>query len=221
MSNRKSAEAFIVKYIEKLMPGSENTTIYKNMFKNMSDTQFDEFMMKLKSGSNKLAIIAPNFGKQKLNVSRNLEIAEELGHNFFQKIWVGAFGTRPRYLTPIPYMVVDLPLRRQAQLLIKKISIPEDNKTVDTLTGQPTGSSKGSKISYPEIQVLAAMGLDQSLLELLKFRGGDTKGFIAMNKMISLRGGVSLNAIERFAGGVESTKTLKAFLTAMHLSNTL
>lgn len=221
MSNRKAAQAFIINYIEKLMPGSENTAIYQDMFSRMSDTQFDSFIQKLKSGQSRLAIIAPNFGKQKLKVQRNLEIAKELGHNFFQRIWIEGIGSRPTYLTPIPYMVVDLPLRRQAQLLIKKISIPEDNKTVDTLTGQPTGASKGSKISYPEIQVLAAMGLDNGLLELLKFRGGDTKGFVAMNKMISLRGGVSLTAIERFAGGVESTKTLKAFLTSMHLSNTL
>ena len=221
MSNRKAAQEFIIKYIEKILPGSDNKTIYENMFKNMSDSQFDSFIQKLKSGTSKLAIISPNFGKQKLKVERNLAIAKELGHNFFERIWIDAKGERPKYLTPIPYMVVDLPLRRQAQLLIKKISIPEDNKTVDTLTGQPTGSSKGSKISYPEIQVMAAMGLDNSLIELLKFRGGDTKGFIAMNKMISLRGGVSLQAIERFAGGVESTKTLKAFLTSMHLSNTL
>lgn len=221
MSNRKAAEQFIIKYINAILPGSDNTTIYQNFFKKMTDDEFDVFMKNLKDGKSKLAIIAPNFGKQKLNVKRNLEIAKELGHNFFQRIWVDGKGERPTYLTPIPYMVVDLPLRRQAQLLIKKISIPEDNKTVDMMTGQPTGASKGSKISYPELQVLAAMGLDNSLVELLKFRGGDTKGFIAMNKMISLRGGVSLNAIERFAGGVESTKTLKAFLTAMHLSNTL
>lgn len=221
MTKRIETEQFIIQYIEKLMPGSENTNIYTNLFKAMSDEQFGEFMMKLKSGENKLAIIAPNFGKQKLDVQRNLNIAKELQHKFFQKILIEGKGERPTYLTPIPYMVVDLPLRRQAQLLIKKISIPEDNKTVDQLTGQPTGASKGSKISYPEIQVLAAMKLDNSLLELLKFRGGDTKGFMAMNKMISTRGGVSLDVIERFAGGVESTKTLKSFLTAMHLSNTL
>lgn len=221
MANRKAAQAFIIEYIGKLMPDSPNTKIYSDMFSKMTDSEFDVFMTNLKEGKSNLAIIAPNFGKQKLKVERNLQIAKELGHNFFQRIWIDGSGQRPKYLTPIPYMVVDLPLRRQAQLLIKKISIPEDNKTVDGLTGQPTGSSKGSKISYPEIQVLAAMGLDDSLLELLKFRGGDTKGFIAMNKMISLRGGVSLRAIERFAGGVESTKTLKAFLTSMHLSNTL
>lgn len=221
MSNRKSAEDFIIQYIEKLLPGSDNVKIYRDLFSKMDDQQFDVFMKKLETKENRLAIISPNFGKQRLDVQRNLKIAKELGHRFFQRILIEGSGERPTYLTPIEYMVVDLPLRRQAQLLVKKISIPEDNKTVDQLTGQPTGSSKGSKISYPEIQVLAAMSLDNSLLELLKFRGGDIKGFNAMNKMISTTGGVSLDTIERFAGGVESTKTLKAYLTSMHLSNTL
>lgn len=221
MSNRKATEEFIISYIDKILPGSGNKEIYIELFSKMDDNQFDSFMKKLESRENRLAIIAPNFAEPRLDVERNLKISDELGHNFFQRILIEGSGERPTYLTPIPYMVVDLPLRRQAQLLVKKISIPEDNKTVDQLTGQPTGSSKGSKISYPEIQVLAAMSLDNSLLELLKFRGGDVRGFNAMNKMISTTGGVSLDTIERYAGGVESTKTLKSYLISMHLSNTL
>lgn len=221
MSKRKETEKFIIEYIEKLLPGGGNDKIYEDLFSSMDDESFDQFIKKLETKEVRLAIIAPNFSKVKLETPRNLQVAKELGHNFFQRIFIQGEGDRPSYLTPIPYMVVDLPLRRQAQLLVKKISIPEDNKTIDQLTGQPTGSSKGSKISYPEIQVLAAMKLDNGLLELLKFRGGDVKGFSAMNKLISTSGGVSLDTVEKYAGGVESTKTLKAYLTSMHLSNTL
>lgn len=221
MSNRKETEAFILKYIEKLCPGGENTKIYLDLFASMDDSAFDNFMMQIEQGYSKLAVIAPNFGKSKLNTKRNLDLAKELGHNFFERLWIGSQGNSPTYLTPIPYMVVDIPVRRQAQLLVKKISIPDNNKTVDELTGQPTGASKGSKISYPETQIMAAMGLDASLTEMLKYRGGDLGGFNAMNKMISRSGGVSLAGIEPYATGVESTKTLKTYLTAMHLSNTL
>jgi hypothetical protein len=117
--------------------------------------------------------------------------------------------------------VVDLVLRRQAQLLVKKISIPEDNKSVDDFTGQPTGKSKGSKISYPETQILAALNLDNNLTELLKFRGGDVKGFDAMNNSISKTGGVSLASIEKLGTRVKSTETLHTLLTCMHIGNTL
>lgn len=221
LGNRKEAEAFILEYIDKITGSQENRKIYEDLFASMSDADFDIFMKGIEDESNVLAVIAPNFGKGVLSTERNLKIAKELGHNFFQRIIIEGKDDIPTYMTPIPYMVVDLPLRRQAQLLVKKISIPEDNKTVDDFTGQPTGKSKGSKISYPEIQVLAAMGLDSCLEEMLKYRGGDTGGFIAMNKAISRSGGVSMDSIRQFSTGVESTRTLKTFLLAAHLDNTL
>lgn len=219
--NRKAAEAVVLEYVEKLLPGSPNTKIYKDLFAAMSDKQFAEFMGKIEDGSARLAIIAPNLETPKLSMERNLALAKELDHEFFERIWIDAGDGTPMYLSPVKYLIVDLPLRRQAQLLVKKISIPEDNRSVDDYTGQPSGKSKGSKISYPETQIMAALNLDASLTEMLKYRGGDVKGFNAMNTAIAKTGGVSLDAIAPQAGKVKSTETLSTFLTCMHLSNTL
>jgi len=224
---RKITEAYILKYIGALLPNSENKTtanqeIYKTLFASMSDKQFNDFMLSLKNGDIKLALIAPNLSEDKLSVERNLELAKELGHNFFERIWMkDSDSDSPAYLTPIPYLIVDLPLRRQAQLLVKKISIPEDNKSVDDMTGQPTGKSKGSKISYPEVQILASLNLEDTLTELMKIRGGDSKAFNASNQHISHTGGFSISGVEHLAGGVESTQTLKVLLQSAHLQNTL
>lgn len=190
--NRKRAETFIYEYIEKLLPKSGNVNIYKKLFASMSDEQFDSFIKDLESGKQILSIIAPNLAEFKLSTERNLAIAEELGHNFFEHIWIEGKDDIPTYLTPITYMVVDLPLRRASQILIKKISVPDDMKTVDTLTGQPTGESKGARISYPELQVCGAMGLENTMVELMKYRGGDNKGNVAYNAMISKYGSANL-----------------------------
>lgn len=219
--NRKEAEAFILKYIHALLPSGENKAIYEKLFADMDDKQFDSFMQDLQSGQRRLAVISPNFSKARIDIKRNFAIAKELGHNFFQRVWIPAKNGNRAYLSPIPYLIVTLPLRRQAQMLTKKVSIPEDNNSVDDFTGQPTGKSKGAKVSYPEIQVLAAMGLDQSLEELLKYRGGDEKGFNAMNTMIDRTGQVSMKTIEPYTSGVKSTQTLKTYLLAAHLKNTL
>lgn len=221
LGNRVAAETIIFKYIEAILPKSTNVSLYKTLFASFDDTQFEEFITKLEDGSSRLAIVAPNFGEPKLSVERNLDLAEKLGHNFFERIWIDEGGDVPAYLSPIPYLIVDLPLRRQAQILVKKISIPEDNKSVDDFTGQPTGKSKGSRISYPEIQVLAAFNLEQSLIEMLKARGGDEKMHNAFNTAISRTGGVSLDAIDTGNTRVKSTTTLKTMLISMHLSNTL
>lgn len=218
--NRQAAEKFIKNYIEKIA-GANNKKIYENIFSVMSDKDFDTFMADLKSGKKFLAIVAPNFSSINLSVENNLKVADELGHNFFERIWIEGKDDQPTYLTPVPYMVVDLPLRRASQLLTKKISVPDHNKVVDAMTGQPTGESKGAKISYPELQICAAMGLDNCMLELMKYRGGDNKGLAAFNGMISKYGTVRLDSIKQFSSGVESTKLLKTFLTCMMLKSNL
>jgi hypothetical protein len=219
--HRKAAEDFILEYIQKIDPSGENVKIYQHKFQAMNDDDFEKMIEGLENNSVYLAIVSPNMSNVKLDVERNFKIAEELNHEFFQRIRMPARDGLPAYLTPIKYLVIDLPVRRQAQLLEKKISIPEDNNSVDDFTGQPTGKSKGSRVSYPEIQVLAAQGLENCLIEFLKYRGGDEKGFNAMNTMISRTGGVSQKAIEPFASGVKSTMLLRNYLQAMHLRNTL
>lgn len=222
MGNRKKAEEYILTMINKIAPGGENKAIYEKLFKGMDDDQFDQFMKDLETEKKFLPISYPNFGNVKLSVGNNLKIAKELGHDFFSRLWIDSHSGEPKYLTPIPYLVVDLPLRRVSQSLIKKIKVPTDNKTVESLTGQPTGDgkSKGSRISFPELQVLSAMGLDNTTLELMKYRAGDQRGFRAMNTQIAQQGIANLDTLSKYASGVQSTKTLKTYLLCMHLKPT-
>lgn len=214
---REAAEGIILKYIEKMLPGSPNTQNYKDMFARMSDAEFTEF---IKNG-HRLAVVVSNGTGVQAELERNLEIADELGHNFFQRIWLPTKDGKGKYLTPHSYIVVDLPHWRQAQVLSKKISIPEDNSTVNNLTGQVTGKSKGSRISHPQLLILDAAGLSETITELIKYRGGDLKGLRAMNTSIARTGGVELKAIEPYSGTVQSTQTLSVIFTSMHLKNTL
>lgn len=222
--NRAAAEKYLLKMISELeaeFPDKPNTGLYKQYFSTLSDKQFDQFIDDLESGVAIIALQYPNFSKGKFTVANNLRVAELLGHNFFERVWIEAEGDRPAYLTPNEYLVLDLPVRRASQTFLKKASIPEDGKVINTMTGQPTGASKGAKISLPELQVCAAMDLDNSMVELMKWRGGDIRGLAAYNAMLSRNGQVSLKSLEPYASGVESTKTMQTFLTAAHLRSTL
>ncbi|WP_144106725.1 hypothetical protein [Paraburkholderia sp. BCC1886] len=215
---RKESEAFILEYIGKLLPGdTSNVQIYKDLFAEMDDETFDDFMGKLGRKEIRLAVIAPNFAKAKVTVANNLNLADELGHNFFERLWIDPGNDIPPYLSPVRYLVGDMILRRQAQLQVKKMSVPEDNRSVDDLTGQPSGKSEASRISYPETQVLAALKLDKNIVEMTAIRGGDTKGFNALNDSFARTGGASQKAIEHLRGGVKSTQTLNSMLISMHL----
>ena len=57
MSNRKAATAELLKYIDKLLPGSENTAVYTQRLEEMSDAQFGKYMTALESGEEILSFI--------------------------------------------------------------------------------------------------------------------------------------------------------------------
>lgn len=218
---RSKAEQVILTYIKKLAPKINNDQLYKELFAHMTDAQFDEFIGGLESGRVHLSVVVPNMVDTGLSVENNFKIAKELGHEFFQHLWIDGKDGEPAYLTPIPYLVVDLPARRASQLQIKKIKVPEHNRVVDTLTGQPTGDSKGAKISYPELQVCVAMGLENTMVEFMKYRGGDVKGNKAYNAMLSKLGTANLKTLSQYASGVESTNTLRTFINCCMLKTTL
>lgn len=221
MSNRKAAQEFILKYIDKIFPGGDNKQQYEKLFASMSDVEFGKFINDLESGKRFLVATVPNTPNTKVTMDNNMKVAKELGYDFFHKLWIGAKANEPAYLTPVEYLVMDLPIRRQSQHLQKKRSVPEHTKTIDQLTGQPTGPSKGAKISYPELQVLAGMNMDESLIELIKFRGGDSGGYNAMNAMVLRYGNANLKTLAAYGTGVRSTTTLKIFLRSMHLNENL
>lgn len=220
MSNRQAATAEIIRVIEKILPGSGNKEIYEKMLGGMTNAQFDEYMGKLERGEEILPMTVPNLSKKRLSVERNLKIGKELGHEFFQRLWLTEPSSGTTYLTPIPYLVVDLPLRRQAQVLNKKISLPESSSESDVLTGQATGPAKGASLSFPELQALHAQGLDRTIEELIKFRGGDEQAFRALKEEMINKGSVSLDSIKTNSR-VKSTETLATFLKAAHLDNNL
>lgn len=219
--NRKKTEDFIKTYVERIAKG--NGEIYARLFETMDDKRFDEWMEQVGSGAVKLAVISPNFSKDPITVENNLKIADELGHNFFQQVWIEGDGDNPTYLTPVEYLVMDMPVRRASQTIVKKRSVPKSSRPIDSLTGQVSNSrdTKGAKISYPELQLASAMGLTKGLEEMIKYRGGDVMGNIALHGMISKHGSASMAALSQYSTGVESTKTLHAYLTAAHLKNNL
>ena len=221
-SKRKEVEQLILDYIKKIVTGEENVNLYKDLFKSMSDKQFDEFMVKLKNKEINLSIIVPNGNsKIKISLENNYKIAKQMGFSFFQQLTFGPDGNLPGYKTPNKHMVIKMPVKRAAQLLSKKISIPKDNKSIDNLTGQVSNDSRSSKISNPELQVLLGMGLEKSLKELMKYRGGDQGAQRAMTGLLYRDGVVSQNELEKYSTGVTSTKTLKSYLQAMHIKSTL
>lgn len=221
MSNRKAATAECLKWINELVPDGQAVKDMETVLNSLSDDEFDAYMLALEEETEILSIAIPNLGKDKLELERLLDVGEKLGHSFFEQLWLTDAKSGVTYLTPEKYLVVDLPLRRQQQLLSEKISIPENNRHVDEMTGQVTGDSKGASLSLPELQLLRAQGLDRPVLEMIKVRGGDDRAFRAINRQIIETGGASIDSVLGAGTRVKSTETLSTLLKGMHIQNNL
>lgn len=220
-ASRTEVTAFILKNLDAILPGNSDVPRYKAFLEGMTDKAFSEYMKDLGTGNKFLTITAPNGTKPGLSHERNLELGDKLGIPFFQKLWFEGKGDMPSYQTPNEFLVVRVPVRLASQRLQKKMSVPKTQRVINALTGQPTGDSKGASISFPELRVCASMGLEKTMVELMKYRGGDARGGAAYNASLMRTGRVNLQAISHFASGVESTNTLKTFLLSAHLRNSL
>lgn len=220
MGNREKATQHLLKYVGKIEPSGYSKDYWKKRLERLSDREFDQFIKRLESGEEIIHVISPNLAKERVTVQNNLEVAKELGHKFFQRLWLTDPHTGTTYLTPVEYLIIDLPMRRQAQTLVKKISIRDDDVRTDELTGQPAGSG-GSKISFPQLQSLYARGGDKSIEELIKYRGGDEKAYRALSQSLIKSGGASLRALEPLTGKTRSTQMFGVLLKAMHVDSNL
>lgn len=224
MKNRRDTEVFILKWIEKLTESKKNIELYQKMFKRLSDEEFDLLMQELKDGSRILEIIVPPDTRNSdvnISVRKNYKLAEALGYSFEQKIKEGPVKDLPVTVTPKEYMILDLPFRRTKQTLAKGITVAKDVKDIDTITGQVKGDSAPNKLTYPEIQLLVSYGLDESIVELLKDRGGDISSLRALIDTLKSRGKATREQLDIYSSETGSTRSLKNYFIAMHIDNNI
>ena len=219
--DRKAATKYIVQNLSAILPGCTDAARYQVYLDGLSDKAFEEYMKALQTGEKFVTLTAPIGVKPGLDLERNVALANKLGLQLYTKLWVGATQDCPAYQTPIEYLVVMLPVRIASQRIVKKRSIPKTQRVINALTGQPTGDSKGAGISHPELRVCMAMGLEKTMVELMKYRGGDQRGRGALNASLMKTGRASQEVLQHFASGVESTATLKSYLLSAGLKNTL
>lgn len=214
---RKKVQDFLLKYVKETHPSTYE--LMKIKFDGMSDTDFKKYMQDLKFGRDKVNFIVSPDEKKVPSVRHLSSVLNKLGVNHFQRLIEHSkeFG---KYKSPIETALFVLYCKRPIQSLDKKISIPTGNK-IDPLTGQPTGESRSSKLTIPEVQVWRGNGVDKTIKEFLNDRGGDSGAGRAFDTLLFQNGKVTFKELDKFSTGVTSTKTLKSYWLASHIKSTL
>lgn len=212
-AKRKKIELHLFSFIGKISD-EYNVAIYKSRFANMTDEEFTEFMDNLENKKINLAIVQPTGKKNTVTVEKCMKLADEMNVKLLDKV---VYKTETPYMANLETAILRLPIKRTVQILSSKIGVPKDNKTIDSTTGQPVGKSKGAKITLPELQLLDAIGLEKSLVELMKIRGGDQGAYRAYTASLENYGMASQEVINQYSTGVVSSKTLQSIYNSMLL----
>ncbi len=210
---------YIKKHLKHIDPDGSNYTRYEAMFNGMTDTKFHAFMKTMQAGEWQFHIIVPNMGA-KASQDDILAAAKSVGVELFQRVWLTDGATGQKYLTRSKHPILQVPVRRMQQFLDKKLSVPDNDSTIDGLSGQVTGDSKAASISAPEIQALHARGLTKVLDELVTVRGGDIANYGEAKRQMEEQGSVSLGTLD--GSSISRTaKVTQILLEGMHLSSNL
>lgn len=204
-----------------LFPGTGNAEQFKKDLDALSATEFAALMKDFGEGTRTPSAVLPNMTKHVLTVDHLKEVAKRWNVELFHRLVVTDPDTGREMITPLKYMVIKIHVTRLAQMQETKMSIPEDNLSTDELTGQVTGDSKGSRLSFPEIGVLHARGHDAAILEAISVRGGDDAANRQLEYDIMTTGSGSLNRALDAGEGTTSTQNMATYFRVAHLDTTL
>lgn len=214
------ANAMWLKLLADMDIGQRNIDLYKETFKAMTLEDYEILVTRLEQGNFYFPVFVENMdSKVKAGFDKVIEICKKYDIPLFERLVLTDPITGMEFLTTEKALVLLMPSRRQIHHLSKKISLPENDKIVDNLTGQVTGASKGASITFPEFNALLGKGYEAPLAEFIKLRGGDPEAFKAMVSQLEGTGGMAVQPILDMGTETVSVKTLRHLLLGLHLAN--
>jgi len=218
MTKRESVEKYVLKLTKTADPSGYNTKRYQDKFTKMTDKEFEIWVSNIRDKKDQLVIYAPNL-KNSINATSAAALNELTGTKVFERLRLKDTTTGRTYLTPKEYLVLPLAVRRVKQFLMHKISVPRSDKKTDLLSGQVVRPDKGSSVSLIEMQTIMDKGLDKSVIELLKIRGGDAYAYSEFTSKILEEGSVSLSDMDLASSSPRSAVITNVFFKSMHIDN--
>jgi len=220
-NKREKVETYIVELMSQIDKkfGSKNGERWKKLFKSMSTKEFDDFMHALKNKDTQIDALLPN-STTHITTNDVIDLAKKRKVPIFSKVYFHDMHTGRKYLTKYEMLILTLPVRRLSQYLFHKISLPDGDNHVNPVSGQVIPPDKGASLSAIETSVLASKGLETSIIELLKIRGGDMNSYRAMKYTIEEQGEVSMADIP-LTGRPRSAITAGRYLHAMGINSNL
>ena len=223
---RKKVQDMIDGVLKALDPSGINAQKYRNKFQTMNDAEFDKYIKEfLNDDKSQIRCDIEEFGDNSRKIMwENVEKAAKIiGVKLFEYIYMPHLSSnsdRP-VRSRQPVLVGYINIKRPQQLVTKKTGLILDDTDTDVMTGEAKGDSKGGTMTGMENELLAGVGANTVLSEIIGARGDNVTEYQAMTAEISEKGSVSLSDIK--TGVFDKPTLLQAdlFLSAMGIKTDL
>lgn len=210
-AKRQKAEELIYKVMDTLDKDGYNSSYYKGIFAEMSDSAFFKFCQRNLPFRfhTKPFVVEPKM----YDIEAALKV---LGVPLLEKValpylYVDQNGN-PVWSKEA--MVVYIHLKKMKQFITKKNSTPTGIDNRDMKSGLLVSFDKGGKTSDREMEALAVMGLDETMEEMSTWRADYMDAKSAAYQTISTLGTISKDDIPIDEADSISKNTLNAYLTS-------
>lgn len=207
----KNIKNEIINYIEKMLSdiSPETVSIYKGKFMNMSDKQIIDFFK-----NNDLRLFTSD---EEMNQKKIDTLVKRTGYIAEEKI---RYPEKNNAVSNRAMIVLPIQIRR-----LQQISSTESNSSLDTTirdkVNQATRESRTSKLTDTEVAIMASVGLDSTLSELLSPRSDNQMSKTKMNELIREKGTFKLEELPKTPKSRNSVLYLDALYKAMNIATDL
>lgn len=218
---RKQIQDYVDLGLTKLDPSGINAQKYRNMFQTMNDKEFANWMdLFLKDDISNLRLDISEFDeKRSLKWDNVTECAKAININLFEFIympWLSSDPNRP-VRSKHPVLVGYLNIKRPQQFVTKKTGLALNDNERDEMTNAVKGDAKAGTMTGIENELLAGLGADVVMSELIGARGDNDHEYDNMISQIAETGSVKLSDIKTNQFDKPTLLKTDLFLMAMGL----
>ena len=215
---RKQVEDLIIKSMDVLDKSGTNGDYYRQMFANMSDTQFQNLFKKnlpLRL-QYRPSVVEPTMGDIEDALKYiNVPLTEKVNLNYLYK------NSEGKSVQSKECTVIYMPLKPEQQFITKKNKWSPDISNRDMKTGRLLGADKGSATSDREFESFAAFGLDKTMKE---FYGPKADSMNAKNVMYNVIGTTGILHEDDIPDSIDDSlarNMFNVYLIGAHLNSNL
>ena len=223
VTNRAEIEQLIYDTFDALDPTEKNTNKYRDMFRSMSDTQFETFMKEFLNNEHELFALDITEFENDVKMEYCEKAAKVLNIPLMEYVYMPHLTMNKNrvIVTKEKCLVGYFNVKRTQQFLYKKNSISISNERKSSLTDQVVNKDKNARDSDIEAFMLVALGADKILQELHGPRSDDRVMKDEMNKSIASKGYVMLDELTNLPTNKTTLNTVNTYLLGMGLSSDL